>query len=494
MGKKTQTEPQTASGTVHIDEVELMRRKVAELARDLNPIEIVTVLDAKGLSRAGPNDTLTNRLVRSELRKAIGGDATDWNPEVVERYGAPKTMVGWREYLSVDAIVNELTDEIRSIRLNISRNQTTGPLSRDHTRRDVTTQPTGGASEFNLPNRSTNRPTIPSGQSMGPYQDAISFGSSENESGAHYCPPPSGNMPLSQSNSTRMIEPVNRRERNSPTPPRYPNQPPQPSAFGGSSWFKNTTFNFPGSQVRSVSKLDSFRAPDYQRVSERVVKMGKNMRDRNIKFSGQIKGSGEEFLWLFTEAIKQYGLTEDETSDSQAKLWEEIRARTQGPGESIPEYLISMQAMFMHFDLDVPMHQQMEIIFKNLHPKFIMHIDPRTINDYDDFAGQGEMIENKLRGVAQYAPPPPPEKSVLSSSAWSQNNDRKAWGMAATETKEEINATESAPLKNPQIKPKQAKTLATQTESIPITPTENNMVCYNCDQPGHFSRACPLAR
>ncbi|KAK0079669.1 hypothetical protein PV326_008612 [Microctonus aethiopoides] len=206
------------------------------------------------------------------------------------------------------------------------------------------------------------------------------------------------------------------------------------------------------------------QAPEYQRVSERVVIMGKNMRDRNVKFSGQIRGSGEEFLWLFTKAIKQYGLTEDETfqiipfilevpalacSDSQAKLWEEIRARTQGTGESIPEYLTSMQAMFMHFDLDVPMHQQMEIILKNLHPKFIMHIDPRTIHDYDDFAEQGEMVENKLRCMAQYAPPPPPEKSMLPSSAWSRNNSRKAWGMFATETKEEINATESAPKSPP---------------------------------------------
>ncbi|KAK0075344.1 hypothetical protein PV325_007017 [Microctonus aethiopoides] len=289
-------------------------------------------------------------------------------------------------------------------------------------------------------------------------QDPISFGSDEHEAGAQYCPPPSGNMPLSRrapqvtfadghrlssnpvlpnhrANSTRIMEPINRREGNS------------------------------SQHVRSVSKLDIFRAPEYQRVSERVVIMGKNMRDRNVKFSGQIRGSGEEFLWLFTKAIKQYGLTEDETfqiipfilevpalacSDSQAKLWEEIRARTQGTGESIPEYLTSMQAMFMHFDLDVPMHQQMEIILKNLHPKFIMHIDPRTIHDYDDFAEQGEMVENKLRCMAQYAPPPPPEKSMLPSSAWSRNNSRKAWGMFATETKEEINAIESAPVKNTQ--------------------------------------------
>ncbi|KAK0165706.1 hypothetical protein PV328_004205 [Microctonus aethiopoides] len=279
-------------------------------------------------------------------------------------------------------------------------------------------------------------------------QDPISFGSDEHEAGAQYCPPPSGNMPLSRrapqvtfadghrlssnpvlpnhrANSTRIMEPINRREGNSPPPPpppRYPDQPPQPSAFGASSWFKNTTFNFPGSQhVRSVSKLDIFRAPEYQRVSERVVIMGKNMRDRNVKFSGQIRGSGEEFLWLFTKAIKQYGLTEDETF------------------QIIP-FILEVPALAWY------------------------RAEENKLRDYK----QGEMVENKLRCMAQYAPPPPPEKSMLPSSAWSRNNSRKAWGMFATETKEEINATESAPVKN--------KLLAQRTKKSPPAPSYATVV------------------
>ncbi|KAK0177061.1 hypothetical protein PV328_001142 [Microctonus aethiopoides] len=152
MGKKTQTEPraeeqnnpdaplpietETASGPAHINEVELMRRRVAELARDLDPMHIITVLDARGLSSAGPNDTLTNRLVRV--------------PQVTFADG----------------------------------------------------------------HRLSSSPVLPN----------------------------------NRASSTRLMEPGNGQERNSPTPPRDPDQIPQPSAFGGSSWFKNTTFNVPGSR------------------------------------------------------------------------------------------------------------------------------------------------------------------------------------------------------------------------------------------------------
>ncbi|KAK0072094.1 hypothetical protein PV326_000461, partial [Microctonus aethiopoides] len=188
--------------------------------------------------------------------------------------------------------------------------------------------------------------------------------------------------------------------------------------------------------------------------------MGKNMRDRNIKFSGLIKGSGEEFLWLFTEAIKQYGLTEDETF------------------QIIP-FILEMPALAWYRAEENKMRDYSDFI--ELFRKRFSSSDCQA-KLWEEIRAR-EMVENKLRCMAQYAPPPPPEKSMLSSSAWSRNNGRKSWGMAATESKEEINATESAPvknnmIKNPQIKPKQAKTLATQTESISITPAEK-MVCYN---------------
>lgn len=211
MGKKSQPEPstddqmnnpdlppraetETASETVPIDEVELMRIRVSALARDLTPWELISTLDVKGLNSSGRNDTLTDRLTRAELRRVHGDGAAEWDPQVDEREGIPRTISGWREELSVDEIIEEL----RSARLNTSHNVMrtgrsairTDLMPRDQGgRREMNTQPAGGANEFDLSNRFVNRPTLPSGQSMGWFQDPISFNQSDHESGINDRPP-----------------------------------------------------------------------------------------------------------------------------------------------------------------------------------------------------------------------------------------------------------------------------------------------------------------
>ncbi|KAK0072538.1 hypothetical protein PV325_011234, partial [Microctonus aethiopoides] len=436
-------EAETASGTIPVDEVELMRRRVSALARELNPWELVTTLDAMGLNCKGPNDVLTDRLVRAELIRSHGGGVSEWDPEVDEREGAPRTLTGWQAEPSVDEIV----EKVRLGLLDISRNSVeTGPApNREQNRRR----------ELEPINQFENNQALPSGQSMGRFRDPISFSQDEEELGAQYAPttsgysnqaPVSGTTPTPNrgriptitfadgyrmasspamdnqrrgASSTRIAESVERRERRYQVPsqisvpssqlpqipeqlpqlpqnpvqfpqlpqnpeqfsqlPQNPEQFPQPPPVNNTSWFKNATFNFPGTRpMRPASRLNLFRDPGYRRISDRVAKIGKSLSERNIKFSGVVKGGGEEYLWRLTEAIRQHGLTKEETmqiipftlelpasgwlraeehrihdfedfieqfrrrfsnSDCQAKLWQEIQARTQGPGEPITEYL-----------------------------------------------------------------------------------------------------------------------------------------------------------
>ncbi|KAK0071981.1 hypothetical protein PV326_000605, partial [Microctonus aethiopoides] len=165
-------EAETASGTIPVDDVELMRRRVAALARELEPWEMIITLDAMGLSCKGSNEVLTDRLVRAELIRSHGGEASEWDPEVDERDGVPRTLTGWQLEQSVDEII----EKVRSGQLNISRNSIdTGPNREVNRRREC-----NPINENNL--------ALPSGQSMGRFRDPISFSQDEEELGAQYVP------------------------------------------------------------------------------------------------------------------------------------------------------------------------------------------------------------------------------------------------------------------------------------------------------------------
>ncbi|KAK0169686.1 hypothetical protein PV327_011444, partial [Microctonus hyperodae] len=109
----------TNSGAIPIDEIEKTKRRVVALARELNPIEIITILDVRGLSCRGSNETLNDRLIRSESRREHGEGAAEWDPKEDERSGTPRTCSGWQAEPSVDELIEELRysplDSSRSI-------------------------------------------------------------------------------------------------------------------------------------------------------------------------------------------------------------------------------------------------------------------------------------------------------------------------------------------------------------------------------------------
>ncbi|KAK0073462.1 hypothetical protein PV325_009696, partial [Microctonus aethiopoides] len=372
-------EIENASGTTPIDEVEMMRRRVSAQARELTPIQLLTTLDVFGLSCQGPTDVLMDRLVRAELRKTVGEQVADWNPEVDERNGMPRTVAGWQGEPSFDEVI----EKARSGQLDISRSSAqVGPVPNreQNRRREFNPGNENNVAESELINRFENIQVLPSGQSMGRFRDPISFSQDEEELGAQYVPttssypnqvPVSGVAPTPNrgrvptitfadgyrmasspamsnqrrgASSTRIAESVERREQRYPAPPQIsepipqlpqnpeqfpqlpqnpeqfpqlpqiPEQLPQPPPVNNTSWFKNATFNFPGTRpMRPASRLNLFRDPGYQRISDRVAKIRKSLSERNIKFSGVVKGGGEEYLWRLTEAIRQHGMTEEET-------------------------------------------------------------------------------------------------------------------------------------------------------------------------------------
>lgn len=184
-------ETETTSGTVPIDDVEMMRRRVFALARDLNPLELLTLV-VFGLSCKRPNDVLTDRLTRAELRRSLGERVAEWDSEVDERDGIPRTLTGWQ----VESSFDEVVEKVRSGQLDFSRNSMevylTPNLERDK-RREINPPNENNNRVLEMPNRSVNEQVLSTGQSIGRFRDPISFTQDEDESGAHYVPNSSKN-------------------------------------------------------------------------------------------------------------------------------------------------------------------------------------------------------------------------------------------------------------------------------------------------------------
>ncbi|KAK0073771.1 hypothetical protein PV326_013082 [Microctonus aethiopoides] len=275
-------EVENASGTIPIDEVEMMRRRVSAQARELTPIELLTTMDVFGLSCKGTTDILTDRLVRAELRKSMGEQVAEWIPEVDERDGPPRTVTG----LHIEPSFDEVIEKARSGQLDISRNSAQvgpAPNREQNRRREFNPVSENNIRESESINRFENIQILPSGQSMGRFRDPISFSQDEEELGAQYMPTTSGynnQTPLSGTNpttnqgrtttitfadgyrlasspavnnqrrdvnSTRIIESVERRERRYPVLlqmseqlpqlPQIPEQLRQPPPVNNTSWF-----------------------------------------------------------------------------------------------------------------------------------------------------------------------------------------------------------------------------------------------------------------
>ncbi|KAK0073670.1 hypothetical protein PV326_013187 [Microctonus aethiopoides] len=150
------------SGAIPIDEREQIRRNTTKFARELDPYEIVAMLDLRGLNSKGSMNVLVDRLVRYELCRNFGEDAADWDPREDDRDGVPRTRVGWQGELSMD----EALLEVRSNRNNSLNARSNDSIQEQNRQRQKIIPSTTGIDRI-------RDQMLPTGQSMGPYKDPI---------------------------------------------------------------------------------------------------------------------------------------------------------------------------------------------------------------------------------------------------------------------------------------------------------------------------------
>ena len=227
----------------------------------------------------------------------------------------------------------------------------------------------------------------------------------------------------------------------------------------------------------------------------------------------------------------QYGKT-----DFQLRLEDEIRNRTQDPGETMSSFVAALRVLFDKLIPSISTEGQLDRAFRNLHPSYSRVIRRNQFNNFQELLQLGQQEEVRKDREKNYRPPPSPEASLFPNVAYCPLEDlnirrkprhlqtpKVAASMADSERNETaavdnvkfaINnpskpvSTESQNKDSPRsltfqsknrnnnLDSKAPETPSTQTEqatkpSQENTPPVKTFPCWVCKELGHWAFHCP---
>lgn len=283
-------------------------------------------------------------------------------------------------------------------------------------------------------------------------------------------------------------------------------------------------------QIRTPSKFNPFEDNHLRPVSESVIRAGHQVIRRGIKFSGKASEDGHEFLMLLADVILQYGIQKNEvlsfipfTLDKLAlswysievrnfrnysdflnnfkrrfilpdyKVWEDIWSRSQGPTETLLEYLTMMEILFSYLEHKPPIDQQIDLIYRNLHPIYLMQIDREEIRNYNDFIKQAHKIERKMWLISRYTPPPPPEETYIPAAAYDGKGKVHSPDSYMLDVMGYFNSlTVSSSEKELEEKSEVDRVIVSSVKKAGRkTSARLQGACFSCGKLGHFVCECP---
>lgn len=104
--------------------------------------------------------------------------------------------------------------------------------------------------------------------------------------------------------------------------------------------------------------------------------------------------------------------------DYQNALFFEIRNRTQGPLESVSDFITCMKSLMARSVPVIPAAQQIEIVSRNLLPQIQNGIDTSAIFDLADLERLARYRERRIAVSKEYKPPPPAAQALHADFAY----------------------------------------------------------------------------
>lgn len=169
-----------------------------------------------------------------------------------------------------------------------------------------------------------------------------------------------------------------------------------------------------------------------------------------------------------------------EPPDYKSRLFREILDRTQDPSESIVDYMSCMQALFRRYE-DLPDVAQLDILCRNLSPFYSTQLP--VVTTLEQLEAECLKLETKKYRVDNYVPPSRKRQQLVEpdfafvevqnplGNLANDFNNVSIYNPSHTDQVDELNVD------------------AVQQQTI-----RRDLVCWNCQKPGHLNRNCPDPR
>lgn len=165
--------------------------------------------------------------------------------------------------------------------------------------------------------------------------------------------------------------------------------------------------------------------------------------------------------------------------DYKSTLEDEIRARTQGPDESLRDFVIALRTLMRRHG-GVSVHKQLDLLYRNLRPEYKTYIRRHDFESIHELMQLGTEYELLCKESKQFRPPP--------RSAQSYSADTAYQGRPRGETR---NFT--APVSSADTRPRDSG----RATAPPATATQRPATtarCWNCNAADHTHRMCNAPR
>lgn len=216
------------------------------------------------------------------------------------------------------------------------------------------------------------------------------------------------------------------------------------------------------------------------------LRLSRNVTKRQLFDSARDLFAGKALIWYrairstitdWEDLVKELR-SQFQPVNFNEKLLEEIKARTQGPDESMGIYLAIMNNMFGRLTITVSEAVKLRILLRNIHPFYQSQIGLTDLDTIAKLLDFGRRLEARKESIESFKPPPRNRAALIEPDL--------AYVYASDQSQATASSVDTAETKFRCWRCQKPGHRANNCNAV-----GKDKVCYRCGNPNYTVRTCP---